>query len=136
MRFRKAEFPRTLLMLAQSVIRNTGNTAIISGGGILAVLDGTRRISPPDIIIVLLFPPSYHFPEFSHRKQRLSRRFLPEIQGIRGENHCPGFYMILQMCFYYHLFQYMLLHQMIQQKTASQSLIIFQKRYEINCISI
>jgi hypothetical protein len=48
------------------------------------------RILPPDMITVLLLPPSYHFMEFSRRKRRLSREFLPEIHIIGDRNHCPG----------------------------------------------
>jgi hypothetical protein len=34
---------------------------ILSGGGILAVVAETRRIPPPDMILVFLLPPSCRF---------------------------------------------------------------------------
>jgi hypothetical protein len=35
---------------------------------LLVCLAATGKIPPPDMITVLLLPPSYHFPEFSGRK--------------------------------------------------------------------
>ncbi len=56
-----------------------------------SVLAEAGRRPPSDMITVLLLPPCYHFPDFSHRKRQLSHRFLAEIHGIEGQNHWPGY---------------------------------------------
>jgi hypothetical protein len=58
------------------------------------------------MITVFLRSPSYHFPEFSRRKRRLSQEFLPKIDGIIVLGINNNYYSIFLAAYFISLSQF------------------------------
>ncbi len=72
---------------------------ITSGDRILAVMVGTRRIPPPDVITVLLLPPSYHVPEFSAKS--IPYTFIVEVAAFHHLWFLCWHYLKIKIIFVY-----------------------------------
>jgi hypothetical protein len=80
-------------------------------------LTGTERIQPLDMIIVLLLPPSYHFPEFSCQIRPV--RFHLGAEKKRENSFC---YLRETIRSSYHGFRQKLREKHLFKKRATQSL--------------